>query len=424
MKRLRLSRRIAVAFLGLALLAGLGSGVMALLFAYTTEDHIFNRLLRAEIEHLESSVQGGKLPEPQLPFSSYYFEDEIPPFLNQALAEEPRRREVFGGDGRHYHLRRIDLAGQRSPVWVVLEVEDYLVVRPIFNDIIVLLAAATLALILVAGLIGWLLARRVTLPLRSLATEVTDLKPDRLPDDWSSTYPPDEVGQLADTLRDAFRRINEFIDREQQFTQDASHELRTPLAVIESSAALLAQAPEPEKAVELVERVRSAALSMHLSVDVLLALAREDQSDGQWKTVAVLPIVERTVVNHADLLAGKSVELQVDVDPDWRVAGDPAALQVLIANLISNAFRYTRQGEIRIVNRGDELRVNDSGEGIEEELQPKVTQRSVKGSSSSGLGLGLAIVRRLCERQGWRFELASSPAGTQASLFFGHPPTK
>ncbi|HMA98660.1 MAG TPA: hypothetical protein VKO38_04300, partial [Wenzhouxiangella sp.] len=145
MKRLRLSRRIAVAFLGLALLAGLGCGVMALLFAYTTEDHIFNRLLRAEIEHLESSVQGGKLPEPQLPFSSYYFEDEIPPFLNQALAEEPRRREVFGGDGRHYHLRRIDLAGQRSPVWVVLEVEDYLVVRPIFNDIIVLLAAATLA---------------------------------------------------------------------------------------------------------------------------------------------------------------------------------------------------------------------------------------------------------------------------------------
>jgi signal transduction histidine kinase len=196
------------------------------------------------------------------------------------------------------------------------------------------------------------------------------------------------------------------------------------LAVIESSAALLAQAPEPEKAVELVERVRSAALSMHLSVDVLLALAREDQRDGQWKTVAVLPIVERTVVNHADLLAGKSVELQVDVDPDWRVAGDPAALQVLIANLISNAFRYTRQGEIRIVNRGDELRVNDSGEGIDEELQPKVTQRSVKGSSSSGLGLGLAIVRRLCERQGWRFDLASSPAGTQASLFFGHPPTK
>jgi signal transduction histidine kinase len=423
LKRRSLSRRISVSFLGLALLAGLGGGLMTVLFAYATEDYVFNRFLRAEVEHLQANVRDAELPEPQLPFTTYYLDDQVPAFLRDALDPEPNRREVFGSDGKHYHLRNVDIEGQGGPVWIVLEVEDYLVVRPIFNDILAMLAVSVLILIALAAIVGWLLSRRVTRPLRSLAREVTDLEPDHLPVDWSTSYPPDEVGQLAETLREAFRRINDFIDREQQFTQDASHELRTPLAVIESSSALLAQSPSSEKAVELIERIRSAALSMHLSVDVLLALAREDQRNGQGETVAVLPIVERTVVNHADLLEGKPVELQVNVDPDWRVAGDPAALQVLIANLISNAFRYTHQGVIRIENRGDELRVVDSGEGIDDELQPIVTERAVKGPASPGLGLGLAIVERLCERQGWRFELASSPEGTRASLFLGHPPT-
>jgi len=416
MKRQSLSRRIAVAFLGLALLAGLGGGLMAVLFAYTTEDYIFDRLLSAEVEYLQTTMQGSALPEPELPFSNYYLDADVPAALREALASEPERREVFGADGRHYHLRGVEFEGQGGPVWIVLEVEDYLVIRPIFNDIVALLAVSVLILIVLAAIVGWLLARRVTRPLRSLAGEVTGLEPDRLPADWSVAYPPDEVGQLADTLREAFRRINEFIEREQQFTQDASHELRTPLAVIESSAALLAQTGEPDKAAELVERIRSAALSMHLSVDVLLALAREDRRTDQEEAVAVLPIVERIVVNHADLLEGKSVELRVEVDPEWRVIGDPAALQVLIANLISNAFRYTRLGEIRIENQGDALRVVDSGEGIDEQLQPRVTQRAVKGPDSPGLGLGLAIVERLCERQGWRFELNSSSQGTVATL--------
>ena len=396
--------------------------MIAVLMAYSTEDYIFDRFLHVEVEHLQSTLPDSGLPEPQFPFSNYYLNDEVPAFLREAVIEEPNRREVFGSDGRHYHLRRADIETQGGPVWVVLEVEDYLVVRPIFNDIVVLLAVAVLVLITLAAVAGWLLARRVTRPLRSLADEVTDLEPDRLPGEWSANYPPDEVGQLADALRVAFRRINEFIEREQRFTEDASHELRTPLAVIESSSAMLAQSPDPAKARELLERIRSAALSMHLSVDVLLALAREETRDAADRAVAVLPIVERTVVNHAGLLEGKPVELKVDIDPEWRVSGDPAALQVLIANLISNAFRHTRQGEIRIDRLGNGLRVIDSGGGIDEELQSTVTERAVKGPDSTGLGLGLAIVQRLCTRQGWRFELTSSSSGTTARLIFGAQP--
>lgn len=420
MKRRSLSRRIAAAFLGLALFAGIFGGLMAILFAYTTEDHIFDRLLTLETKQLQTAfVSGEPLPEPELPFAGYYRDSDLPAFLRTQLEAEPDRREVFGSDGRHYHLRRVDLNASVGSVWVVLQVEDYLAVRPVFNRVMFVLALSVLAIVMIAAITGLYIARRVTRPLRSLAAEVTTLEPDRLPTEWRARYPPDEVGQLADTLRDAFRRIHLFIDREQRFTQDASHELRTPLAVIESCAEMLAKSPEPEQAAALVDRIRAAALSMHLSVDVLLALAREDDPARRNERTAVLPIVERSIVNHASLLEEKPVTLSVSVDPDWRIAGDPAALQVLVANLISNAFRYTEQGEIRIERDGNELVIIDSGSGIDEELQPDVTKPTVKGHASPGLGLGLSIVERLCEHCGWRFELASSAKGTTARLVLG-----
>ena len=109
MKRRSLSHRIAAAFLGLALFAGFLGGLLAILFAYTTEDHIFDRLLALEAEQLQATREPGEpLPEPELPFATYYRDTDLPAFLRTPLEAEPDRREVFGNDGRHYHLQRVD----------------------------------------------------------------------------------------------------------------------------------------------------------------------------------------------------------------------------------------------------------------------------------------------------------------------------
>jgi signal transduction histidine kinase len=281
-------------------------------------------------------------------------------------------------------------------------------------------------MVFLAGIVGLFLAHRVTRPLRTLSAEVTAVKPDQLPRQWAAHYPPDEVGQLADTLRQAFERIHRFIDREQRFTQDASHELRTPLAVIESSATLLGKSPDAEQVRALAGRIRSAAMAMSLSVEALLNLARERRDRDLETATAVLPIVERTVLSYSQLLEGKTVEVEVSVDPQWRVTGDDAALQVLIANLVSNAFRHTERGTIRIERDGEDLLVVDSGAGIDESIRPLITQARVKSPDSPGLGLGLSICERLCERCGWRFQLDSSGTGTTARLCLRgdtNPPT-
>ncbi len=418
MRRRSLRRRIAVAFIALAVSAGVLGGLLAVAFAYTTEDLIFDRLLALEVAHLESApVDGTALPTPELPFARYYGDAELPAELREPLTAEPDRREVFGSDGRHYHLTRLQRAGDPAVVWVVLEVDDYLVVRPIRGEITTFLGVIVLMITAFAAAVGLFLAHRATGPLRALAREVETVEPGSLPERLAGRYPQDEVGSLADALRAAFWRIRRFIDREQRFTQDASHELRTPLAVIEGSVELLSQnsASDPQ----IVDRIRSAATAMHLSVDALLALAREVQPETEETSTAVLPIVERTVVNHARLIEEKPVALVIEVDPEWRVKGDTAALQVLVANLVSNAFRYTLEGEIRIAREDDDLVVVDSGVGIDDAIIDDVTKPAVKGAASPGLGLGLSIVERLCERCGWRFEISSSSSGTVARLSLG-----
>ncbi|NBD95105.1 MAG: HAMP domain-containing protein [Gammaproteobacteria bacterium] len=417
MKRRSLSRRIAGAFLGMAALAGVFGGLLAVLFAYTTEDHLFDRLLALESTSLSAGfTKEAGLPELELPFARYYLEAELPAELREPLLAEPRRREIFAADGRHFHLQRVPIPGSDQSVWVVLQVEDYLVVRPVLSEITAMLAISVLGIVLLAGAVGLFLAHRVTRPLRSLADEVTALEPDQLPKDWAVHYPPDEAGQLADALRDAFQRIECFVEREQRFTQDASHELRTPLTVIENSATVLGKSPDAGQVHALAARIRSAAMAMHLSVEALLNLARERTGRDEAPTTAVLPIVERTIVSYSQLLEGKPVALEVAIDPHWRVAGDAAALQVLIANLVSNAFRHTERGTIRIERDGEDLLVVDSGAGIDEAIRPQVTRARVKSPDSPGLGLGLSICERLCERCGWRFELDSSGTGTTARL--------
>jgi signal transduction histidine kinase len=413
-------RRIAVAFLAMAALAGVIGGFLAVLFAYTTEDHLFDRMLALEADHLGASLaQEADLPEPELPFARYYLDADLPAELREPLMAEPGRREVFSEDGRHFHLDRVPVPGRNEPVWIVLQVEDFLVVRPVLSEITAMLAITMLAIVILAGIVGLFLAHRVTRPLRALSAEVTAVKPDQLPREWAADYPPDEVGQLADALRAAFQRIHRFIDREQRFTQDASHELRTPLAVIESSATLLDKSPDAEQVRTLAARIRSAAMAMHLSVEALLNLARERTDRDGDATTAVLPIVERTVLSYSQLLEGKPIQVEVSIDPHWRVTGDAAALQVLIANLVSNAFRYTQQGSIRIERDGEDLLVIDTGAGIDDAIRPQVTEARVKSPDSPGLGLGLSICERLCERCGWRFRLDSSATGTTARLCLG-----
>lgn len=414
-----LRKRMVAAFAVFALATAVLFGAFCLIFVYTVEDSFFHRMLAEEAAHQQSAwLATGRTAAPLRPFVSVHRSSAtFPADLARRTAGGARGSEFAGEQGRHYHLRQVALAGAGQLV-LVAEVSRELVVRPRLPFILSVLALLAGAILIITLGAGYWLARRATAPLRQLTDLVSNAAPGQLPRNFAARFPENEIGLLARTLDEAMARIAGFIEREQHFTRDASHELRTPLTVIDGAAQLLAGQPLPAPAAAQLQRIRAACAHMAQTVDALLSLAREELSGAPRQRVALLPIVERAVVDHASLLEGKPVDVHVALDAGASVDGHPAVLAILIGNLVANAFAHTRSGEVRIAFEENSLVVADSGPGIAPEVKEKLFEPGAKGSASAGYGLGLSIAARLAARSDIVLVIDSGAGGSRAALTF------
>lgn len=397
--RRHLRNRLMLAFAGFTLVVAALFGLYVAVFAYAVEDMFFNGLLEREAgEQIEHRARTGQWKAPRESWMQVIASpDQLPDGIAGTLAAEPRRTEFPGADGRHYHLKRLQPADADTPAWLLAEVSQLLVVRPQRAALLQLLAWTGVAVISLALLLGWWLARRTTAPLSKLAQRVDQTDPQHMPDTFAADFPNDEVGVLAERLQALIARIRAFVSREREFTRDASHELRTPLTVIRSTTERLAREPGLSVSTRQgLAHIQQSTLQLEQTVTMLLTLAREQALPADGQPLRVLPMLERVVIEQSPLLDGKDIHLDLDV-PTQATSPLPAAvLQVLLSNLIGNAFAHTDAGQIRVAVEAQRLCISNPGAAISADaLRP-----FVKDEASSGFGLGLAIVRRLCDHHG------------------------
>ncbi|SDR01693.1 Signal transduction histidine kinase [Pseudoxanthomonas sp. CF385] len=415
--RRRLRNRLMLAFAGFTLLVAALFALYVVLFVYTVEDQLFETMLdREAVAQQQHHRDHGSWTTPRDGFMSVVPSTAaLPDGIAEALRQEPRRREFAGGEGRHYHLRALQSPRTNEPpAWLVAEVSSLLVVRPMRAQLLQLLAWSGFAMVALALLLGSWLARRTTAPLSRLADAVGDATPDRLPPGFAASFPDDEVGVVARRLDDLIARMRDFVEREREFTRDASHELRTPLAVIRAASERLStDGSLSADARASVEHVRLSATHLEQTVALLLALAREQTpASATIKESRVLPLLERVVIEQSPLLEGKQVQVAVDVPADVTTVLPAPVMQVLLANLIGNAFAHTHEGRIAITREADALCIRNPGQPIRDsDFAP-----FAKGEDSTGFGLGLSIVRRLCERHAIDLRFDREADGTTARL--------
>lgn len=389
-------------------------------FLYAVEDSAFVHMLDEEAAHQQEHWQRhGEFTAPLRGYVALHpSRASFPTAVRESLRGDPDRREFFGDDGKHYHLAAFEPESGLPEAYLLAEVSEYLLVRPIRDRMLAFYAISALAVLSIAGLIGYVLARRATASLTRLVEVLDDVEPDTRPVPFATAFPDNEIGRLATALELALARVAAFVEREQNFTRDASHELRTPVAIVHSSAELLARQQLPEAGREQLQQIRAAALQMEQIINTLLALAREIPEAAQ-PPVLLLPILEKAIVQHANLLRGKDVRLDVQVPANAAVTLPAPVLSILLNNLVANAFQYTGTGVIDIAWQGSALEIRDSGPGIEAGIVERLGEPLVKGSASTGFGLGLSIVKRLCER----FDVAlrigpHQDGGTRAEVRF------
>jgi signal transduction histidine kinase len=270
-----------------------------------------------------------------------------------------------------------------------------------------------------SAVIGIALSRAVMRPVTELANDVSHLDPSRRNERLGNRFSNREVGVIAAALDDYMDRLDGVLEREQAFTEDASHELRTPLAIIASAAELLAEDPELAPAArERVLRIRRASGQMQSLIEALLFLARGEPG-GAAQPCALDQVVKEAVEGVAAAAATKSLQLNVEVEP-VEVAGAPVMIACVVNNLLLNAVNFTQRGTIHVKLTPTEFTVRDTGIGIPPTDLSRIFERRYRGAQSRGLGLGLYLVSRICQRLGWTIEISSAEGkGTTFRVLLG-----
>jgi signal transduction histidine kinase len=408
---LRLRIAVALATVCIAVVGALGFTL------YTASEDMEEALvLQLVSEELESLVErathtGGHAP-PSGPNIQYYVlsgpeqREKLPPELRSLAAGH---HEVgTGEDEKHVAVR--DVGSTRY--MVVYDAGPHEVRESRFRQLLYF-ALATIAVLSVA--VGYWLAGVLTRQLTELAERVSKLHPDAPHPALERSDHDREVAAVARALDDYHHRIVDMVRREQEFTSNASHELRTPLTGIRTSCELLLSEPQmPPKARGRIEQIDHAARLMTERIEVLLLLARRTPKE-ELETVSLRRCVEDAAYPYLDEAARKGLEFEIEIPQNRLVRVDRRALQVVLANLIKNAVRYTDRGHVRVTYEAPRVVVSDSGAGIAPEHQPQLFERYFRADNRpEGIGLGLAIVRRICDHFGWQIEVRSAPGSGSA----------
>ena len=272
---------------------------------------------------------------------------------------------------------------------------------------------------LLAAALWWLVTHMLK-PLKQVATELRARDADSLrpvPADGL----PDEVVPMVGALNAMLGRLGQAFDSQRAFVADAAHELRSPLTALKLQAQLVRRAPGEAARAEAIDALVAGVDRATRLVEQLLTLARQEPgaAAAPLQTVVLAPLARQVLADAGPLAQARGSTLELQADEQATVQGDPAALAVLLRNLVDNALRYTPAGgrvEVSVTRDADavHLRVDDSGPGIPAAERERVFERFVRGSSAApetGSGLGLAIVRSIAQRHGAALVLAPSPLG-------------
>jgi two-component system OmpR family sensor kinase len=428
-------RRLLAALLGALLLAGIAGSIATFLNARGEVD----RLLDEELRQVALSLRDhARLDLSRLERVSHDPDLRVLVQIWDPAFEQPYSSRVANPMPRQDHEGYFSLSyeGRSWRVYTAMSGKQTIQVgQParLRTELAAITAARLLLPVLLIlpllGILGWWIVGRGLAPLGSLANSLARRAPASL-EPVPMVQAPIEVQPLVQALNSLLARLGDAFDTQRRFAADAAHELRTPLTALTLQIQIARRAASPEERDLALGRLEQGVKRATRLVQQLLTMARLDpDAAAQPFTDVDLSALAAAVLDERKLLAEKqNIALTLSAEP-VTLRGHEDALQILLANLVDNALRYTPVGgsvHVTVARDGGSVRleVADSGPGIPDKERERVFDRFYRGpgAPAGGSGLGLAIVRQVAALHGATVTLSEGSGG--GLVVSAHFPTR
>lgn len=329
-------------------------------------------------------------------------------------------------DGERFRMAVATLDGANRPVvlQVAINIEDNEAGLARFRFQLVFASALG---ILLAALLGSIVAQRLSQPITSVASAAREMANSRQLPSPIQVDRTDEVGDLATSFNDMLAALELSRQQQHRLIGDASHELRTPLTSLRLKLDLLDATPDLETEQRQTLLAASAAEVEQLSdlVTELVDLATDPTGvDEQSAEASLLSLVNEVVANQRRR-TGREIEvIGGAVEETFMLR--PKMVTRAISNIVDNAIKYSPEGMgVTVIIDGSRVQAQDRGPGIPPEDLPYVFDRFFRSATARtrpGNGIGLAIVQRVADLHGGSVWAKNAEDGSGAIVGFSVAP--
>lgn len=302
--------------------------------------------------------------------------------------------------------------------------------RSFFLTMNVLYIGALFLALVIAVFISSYVSKKFLRPLLAVKRNIESIaenKHNRLETVESSTT---EIHELYRATRELSRTLQEQENLRKRLTSDIAHELRTPLATLQSYLEAMIDGvwqPTPERLSHCYDEIiRLTGLINNLSE---LSSIESEEILLNMTSVDLSKLMKNIVDTFQPMFKGKDIELTGIIQEDVRIRGDAARLNQIFVNLLSNAYKYTREkGKVTVTVKAAQgkavVEVSDTGIGIAAADLPYIFERFYRGDpsrsrESGGSGIGLTITKALVEAHNGTISVESEPdKGTTFRVVF------
>lgn len=275
---------------------------------------------------------------------------------------------------------------------------------------------------LFGGVITYFICGRALKPLNEFSKKIEEVQAQNLADSEIEENDVKELNQLSVSYNRMLKRLSEAFETQRQFTANAAHELRTPLAVMQVQLDVYNSSEHPDNdacATQTIQMVTEQNERLSKMVKTLLDMS-ELQTVARDDEIALDALVEEVLADLEPLAQEKHIQLVQKCEP-VSMMGSDILIYRLVYNLVENAIKYNRLDGTVTVSVTEEndrtcIRVEDTGNGIPEELKGRVFDPFFRVDKSrsralGGVGLGLALVHEIVRVHDGEITIKDNKAG-------------